>query len=80
LELDLIYIYFKLLIFNNLIETAKKIVSTTSAEADGKTIHFKDVFKPLYYAVEYFDAPEKIQNLPSEIAGVTFEIRNSFLK
>lgn len=72
--------FFKEMLSNNLIQTAKKIVNTASAEVDGKTIHFKDVFKPLYYAVEYFDASEKIQNLPSEIAGVTFEIRNSFLK
>lgn len=80
IETKFLAMYYKSLINHNLIQTAKKIINTASAEVDGKTIHFKDVFKPLYYAVEYFDAPEKIQNLPSEIAGVTFEIRNSFLK
>jgi hypothetical protein len=69
-----------ILISEGLIEVSKKIVNAAKAEIDDNITHFKDVFKPLYYAVEYFDQPEKIQNLPSEIANVTFEIRNSFLK
>ncbi len=72
--------YFEHLISEHLVLTSKKIVNEVKFQFENKTIHFKDVFKPLYYAVEYFDQPEKIQNLPSEIANVTFEIRNSFLK
>ncbi|MDI9366260.1 MAG: AAA family ATPase [Flavobacterium sp.] len=79
-EINMLSFYLKNILMKNLVESAKRVVNSFYAEVDGKTIHFKDVFKPLFYAVEYFDAPEKIQNLPSEIAGVTFEIRNSFLK
>lgn len=80
IEIILLSSYFKFLISNDLLETSKKIVNKTKKEFANKTLNFKDVFKPLYYAIEYFDTPEKIQNLPSEIAGTTFEIRNSFLK
>ena len=80
IEHGLVATYFKILIDNNRIEISKKIANTAKTEIDNKIIHFKDVFKPLYYAIEYFDTPDKIQNLPSEIAGTTFEIRNSFLK
>lgn len=78
-ELRLISLFFKTAITKGLLNSAKKAVNFIVAHDDNKAIHFKDVFKPLYYAVEYFDTPEKIQNLPSEIAGTTFEIYQSFL-
>jgi DNA-binding Lrp family transcriptional regulator len=79
-ELELIKLYFEISINNLLLATCKKAINATQIKYNNQTIHFKDVFKPLYYAVEYFDTPEKIQNLPSEIAGTTFEIYQSFLK
>jgi energy-coupling factor transporter ATP-binding protein EcfA2 len=80
IEMWLIISCFKHLLEANIIMATKKIASETAININDQTIHFKDVFKPLYYAVEYFDTPEKIQNLPSEIAGTTFEIYQSFLK
>ncbi|HWB93639.1 MAG TPA: hypothetical protein VG605_17380 [Puia sp.] len=51
-----------------------KLVDETSLVLDGRTILFRDVWKPLYLAIKCIHRREELMKMPSELAGPALDL------